>query len=271
MIRIDTGTGWLLVEHGEHARLAGRFAAHWGNEAFAPPEPRADLLVAVSRHDDAWKERDDPPHLTREGRPSGYTKELVGRYSAFEEIDLGDYLSVRGRSTEKVAGDNPYAAVIISMHTVDLLTNQADLSKLGESDRALHGRFVEGQRRRQRELLGGLSAQPQYAASVLPEVLHQGFDFLQACDSLSLTACVRFESPIPLRGRHPTRAGETAVLDCTPLGNDTYRVSPYPFDVDDFEEEARCKFVPPKFGDLADFRATYAAAPYATLRVRIVR
>src|SRR5579863_7051680 len=122
MIRIETDAGWILVEHREHARLAGRFAARWGNAAFAVPEPRADVLVAVMRHDDAWAERDALPFLTRQGRPSAFSRELVGTYSAFEEIDLADYLAVRGRAAEAVAADNPYAAIIISMHTVDLLT-----------------------------------------------------------------------------------------------------------------------------------------------------
>ena len=33
MIRIQTPEGYLLVGHQEHARLAGRFAARWGNAA----------------------------------------------------------------------------------------------------------------------------------------------------------------------------------------------------------------------------------------------
>src|SRR5580658_3757490 len=127
MIRIETDSGWILVEHREHARLAGRMAEHWGNGEFAPPEPRADILEAVARHDDAWAARDETPFLTPEGRPSAFSRELVGKYSAFEEMDFADYLAVRGRAAQAVAADNPYAAVIISMHTVSLLTTQADL------------------------------------------------------------------------------------------------------------------------------------------------
>ncbi len=39
MIRIATPTGYTLVAHQEHARLAGRFAEHWGNAFFPPPAP----------------------------------------------------------------------------------------------------------------------------------------------------------------------------------------------------------------------------------------
>src|SRR5450432_3264265 len=118
MLRFQTADGWMLIEHREHARLAGKFAHYYGNDEFAPPEPLDDILVAVIRHDDAWKERDTLPFLTRENKPSAFSKELVGKYSAFEEIDLIDYLAVRGRATEAVATDNPYAAILVSMHTV---------------------------------------------------------------------------------------------------------------------------------------------------------
>jgi len=41
MLRLETETGWWLVTHPDHARLAGAFAERWGNEKFLPPEPRA--------------------------------------------------------------------------------------------------------------------------------------------------------------------------------------------------------------------------------------
>ncbi len=48
----------------DHARLAGVFAEQWGNESFLPPEPRANVLKGISRHDDGWKERDATPQIT---------------------------------------------------------------------------------------------------------------------------------------------------------------------------------------------------------------
>jgi len=271
MIRIETDAVWTLVEHREHARLAGRLAAHWGNAEFAAPEPRADILEAVFHHDDAWAARDSDPRLTREGRPSAFSEELVGKYSAFEEIDLADYLAVRGRAAEAVAADNPYAAVIISRHTVDLLTRQADLSRLTESDRALHRDFIDGQRRRQLELIG-VAAGRVAADAVAPERLLRAFEFLQACDSLSLAVCVRFPRPIALQHRHPRRDGTLSGLLCSPLGNDTYRVEPFPFDTDVLRLEVPCRDVPKgKFGDEAEFRSAYLGAPIGRLKFQFLR
>jgi hypothetical protein len=271
MIRIATDAGWTLVEHREHARLAGHIAAHWGNADFAAPEPRADILEAVFHHDDAWTARDSDPHLTRQGRPSAFSEELVGKYSAFEEIDLADYLGVRGLAAEAVAAANPYAAVIISMHTVDLLTRQADLSGLSESDRSLHRDFIEGQRRRQVELIAQAAGRTG-ADAVAPARLLRAFEFLQACDSLSLAACVRYPKPIPLQHKHPRRDGTLAVLQCTPLGAGAYRVAPFPFDSDVLRLGVPCRNVPAReFRDEADYRSAYFAAPVARLELEFVR
>jgi hypothetical protein len=270
MIRIEEDAGWRLVEHREHARLAGEFARQWGNAEFAPPEPRDDILLAVTRHDDAWSERDASPAVTREGRPAAFSSELVGSYSAFEEIDLADYLAVRARATEAVARDNPFAAIIVSMHTVNLLTEQADLRGLSAPMRAIHQDFVAGQRERQGELAAqvathreGVTAEP---------MLTRAFCFLQVCDSLSLVACVRFTAPIVLRHEHPRRDGRLTRLLCTPLGQDVYRVSPYPFARDGLTAEVPTKWIKGRrFADAAALRAAYHAAAVEPLAITIVR
>jgi hypothetical protein len=272
MIRIETKKGWTLVEHPAHARLAGRFAARWGNDEFPVPEPRGDILEAVTRHDDAWGERDRVPFLTRQGRPSAFSQELVGKYSAFEEIDLADYLGVRGRAAEVVAADNPFAAVIISMHTVDLLTTHADLSGLGDADRELHRVFIEDQRQRQAGRIRALSASPRSAPFASPGGMRRAFEFLQACDSLSLVVCSRYPRPIPLRHLHPRKDGTLAAIECTPLGNDTYRLSPSPLDAEEVVFELPCRHVPGReFADQDAFRAAYAATPVSSLAVTLVQ
>jgi hypothetical protein len=272
MIRIETGEGWILVEHREHARLAGRFAARWGNALFAAPEPRADVLTAVRRHDDAWAAKDGSPHMTRQGRPGAFSQELVGKYSAFEEIDLADYLAVRGRAAQVVAVDNPFAAVVISMHTVDLLTAQADLSALSGRERRIHADFIEEQHRQQAALIRRLEGNPRYREAVSRARLRRAFEFLQACDSLSLAVCVRFPRRIRLRHRHPRSDGRSVWLECLPLGGDAYRVAPYPFDEDKIDFHLPCRRLEGHtFPDAASFRAAYSRAPVGMLRIRIVK
>lgn len=275
MIRIPTPEGYLLARHQDHARLAGRFAEHWGNALFHPPAPvgsatLSDIITAVARHDDAWAGRDASPLLTRQGRPSAFTRELVGAYSAFEEIDLPDYLRVRGEATEAVAGDNPLAAIIISMHTVNLLTEQADLATIKPEERPLHAAFIEGQLARQHELAATVAAAGR-AADTAPALLRRAFEFLQACDNLSLLVCCCYDQARPLRHRHPDTAGELRTIEVTPLGGARYRLAPWPFDQAELHFEVPARRVPAAAcADLAAFRAAYAAATEEMLPVHLV-
>ena len=276
MIRAETEKGWLLITHQDHARLAGKFARAWGNALFAAPEPREAVAEAVARHDDGWVGRDAKPSLTPEGRPSAFSKELVGTYAAFEEVGIEDYLRVRGEATEAVAKDSPYAAVLVSMHTVNLLTQQMDASTLSERARGLHAAFVAGQRARQAELIGGLAADPAFAEAIQPEALERGFKFLQCCDNLSLLACAAFPKASQLRHAHPARDGTEHSLLCEPVspkpeGFDVvFRISPSPFGEVPLEFTIPCREVAGKtFGSDEEFAALYAAAPVQVLRGRI--
>ena len=105
MLRLETETGWWLVTHPDHARLAGAVAEHWGNDLFAPPEPRQHVLLGIHAHDDGWAVRDAKPSVTKQGKPAAFSVELVGKYSAFEEIDLQDYLNVRERAGSGDCGE----------------------------------------------------------------------------------------------------------------------------------------------------------------------
>ena len=128
MLRLETETGFWLITHPDHAHLAAAFASHWGNDLFLAPSPRANVLHAIEVHDDGWIGRDAHPQITRAGKPSAFSSELVGKYSAFEEIDLADYLAVRESAVQQVEAVNPYAALLVSMHTYNLLTARADRS-----------------------------------------------------------------------------------------------------------------------------------------------
>src|SRR5271169_1061687 len=142
MLRLETETGWWLVTHPDHAHLAGAFAERWGNDLFPSPEPREHVLRGIACHDDGWTARDAAPQITRQGKPSAFSVELVGKYSAFEEIDLADYLAVRDRAVRLIAASDAYAAILISMHTYNLLTAHADRSTIAPERLPLLDHFL---------------------------------------------------------------------------------------------------------------------------------
>src|SRR5579863_2839041 len=146
MLRLETETGWWLVTHPDHARLAGAFAERWGNELFLSPEPRENVLRGIACHDDGWTARDAAPQITRQGKPSAFSTELVGKYSGFEEIDLVDYLAVRDSAVRVIAAEDPYAAILVLMHTYSLLSEHADRSTIAPAGITLLDAFLEQQR-----------------------------------------------------------------------------------------------------------------------------
>ena len=261
MIRLEDNADWLLLTHKDHATLAGEFARHWKNQDFAPPEPFAHILDAVSRHDDSWAVPDAEPNLSPEGEPAAFSQELVGTYDAFEDIDLAAYLSVRSNATEDAAQRDPYAAVLISMHTVNLLTDQADLSTLNEEELAMHSRFIDGQLQRQQQLKDSLRKQPDFERFASEKDFLRGFQFLQACDSFSLFAGVDFKHKGTLRHVQPTRNGVNVSIELTPLGNRCFQLSPWPLDEPTIDFSVPYKRIPKSAtSDLQTFRAAYSAA-----------
>jgi hypothetical protein len=221
MIRAETELDWLLVTHPDHAHLAGQFADAWGNAQFEKPHPYTDIQYAIYHHDDGWLRRDSSPSLTAAGKPEAFTSDLVGAYSAFEEIDLPAYLEVRRQATAEVAAVNPVAAVIVSMHTVNLLTEQADIETIRREHRSVHADFVASQQAWQGEIMSQFGLDPI--------AMRRGFEFLQCCDNLSLITCSGYDQPRVLRHAQPDHEGTSHPISCIPIGGSTWKLTPWPF------------------------------------------
>ncbi|MFT4111712.1 DUF3891 family protein [Silvibacterium sp.] len=271
MLRLETETGWWLVAHADHARLAGEFAAVWGNTQFRAPEPRVHVLKGIARHDDGWITRDAAPQITRAGKPSAFSVELVGKYSAFEEIDLADYLAVRERAVGLLAEEDAYAAVLVSMHTYNLLTERADRSTIRTEELSLLDAFLA----RQRALQEALTVRIAEDAFLSEEArsmtrVREHFRLLQATDNLSLLTCVDFRGPATLLHPLPLNDGRTAEIAVRSMGERSFVLNPYPFTQDGLEFQFPARHVTGKaYAAAADLQRAYAAAPVERLTVRV--
>jgi len=231
MLRLETETGYWLITHPDHARLAGAFSTRWGNKLFAKPQPRTHVLHGIHVHDDGWAVRDASPAITRQGKPSAFSQELVGKYSAFEEIDLADYLAVRERAVEQVQAADPYAALLVSMHTYNLLTEHADRATIAPPQLPLLDAFLERQSERQDDLRRRIRANPELSANdTTDETILNNFRLLQACDNLSLLSCVAFMKPATLLHALPTNDGGATTVAVSAIAPRHFRLEPYPFD-----------------------------------------
>jgi Protein of unknown function (DUF3891) len=271
MLRLETQTGWWLVTHPDHARLAGAFAERWGNEQFLPPEPRANVLKGIARHDDGWTERDAAPQVTLQGKPSAFSVELVGKYSAFEEIDLADYLAVRDRAVRLIAAEDAYAAVLISMHTYNLLTAHADRSTIAPADLPLLDRFLEEQIAFQNSLREKIAADAEFAPEqATSTAILDHFRLLQATDNLSLLTCVDYVQPAHLLHPLPLREGGYTEVRVRHAGTRHFVLEPYPFERSGLTFEFPARFVEGKlFGSAGELREAYTEAHVETLSVTV--
>jgi hypothetical protein len=271
MLRLETENGWWLVTHPDHARLAGNFAERWGNERFLAPEPRTSVLKGIARHDDGWAERDARPQITRQGKPSAFSTELVGNYSAFEEIDLADYLAVRDRAVRLIAVEDAYAAVLISMHTYSLLTDHADRSTIAPEQLPLLDQFLDQQKTFQQSLREQIASDRQFTpqqASAVAILDH--FRLLQATDNLSLLTCVDFRQPAHLLHPLPLRDGGQSRVDVRSAGRRRFVLEPHPFAEPVLSFRFPARHVEGKsFSSSADLQRKFDAAPVAMLSVTV--
>jgi Protein of unknown function (DUF3891) len=271
MLRLETETGWWLVTHPDHARLAGAFAENWGNENFLAPEPRARVLKGIARHDDGWLARDAVPQITRQGKPSAFSVELVGKYSAFEEIDLADYLAVRDRAVRLIAQEDPYAAILISMHTYSLLNDHADRSTIAPSDLPLLDNFLEQQKSFQASLTRQIATDSSLPADQRSEsAILDHFRLLQATDNLSLLTCVDFSRPANLLHPLPVRGGGHARVEVRSAGSRHFVLDPYPFADRSLSFRFPARHVAGKvFSSAAELQAGFNAARVEMLSVTV--
>jgi hypothetical protein len=271
MLRLESETGWWLVTHPDHARLAGAFAERWGNDLFLAPEPREQVLRGIGHHDDGWAARDAVPQITRQGKPSAFSTELVGKYSGFEEIDLVDYLAVRDRAVRQIGEEDPYAALLISMHTYSLLNDRSDRSTILPQQLPLFEKFLDGQKELQGSWRKQIAANPKLRPEhKTDEAILDHFRLLQANDYLSLLTCVDFQKPVELLHALPARGGKRIPVQARSIGTRHFVLDPYPFAEASLTFQFPARHVKGKtFSSAKELQDAFASAPVETLSVKV--
>ena len=230
------------------------------------------MLKGIARHDDGWAARDATPQITRQGKPSAFSVELVGKYSAFEEIDLADYLAVRDRAVRLIAAEDPYAALLISMHTYSLLNDHADrstiapdafaparpVSRAAEGISAVAARADRGRCQRSRR-----SKRATPRSSTISGCCRR-------TDNLSLLTCVDFSRPANLLHPLPLRDGGHAAIEAHSPARGTSFSIPYPFAEPSLRFQFPARHVKGKlFSSAEELGEQFAAAAVETQTVTL--
>lgn len=258
MIVADLGDRYQFVTQPAHAELAGQFADRWGGAA-TRPDSFESLVVAAYHHDVGWEAYDRRPRLDDEGEPVD-----------FRGMPPDPWIPLYEDGIEAVVALDSYAGLLVSLHGAGLRNRRYGLSPEWPETPAAFEAFVDGEERRQRELLAGLLADgdtDQRASPLSPDAeatlaamhdsdrvpgegagrLWDDYRRLQAWDTLSLSFAVTDDPPayetvesVPGTDRSTMTLSVARTEDeDRGTGNDpegvagaptTYTVDPYPFE-----------------------------------------
>ncbi len=262
----------VLLAQEDHADLAAQFAAHWGNDEFAPLEPYATMLFATTYHDSHYRELEaGPPMHPEKGRPYGH-RELPPAPARWDALraNIG-WLRQR----------DPYAGLIVSMHHTGLAQSRYGVvrskragSGYGRVMRPEVAAIVEALEAEQRDAQQALGlAEPEGQAALwLNYRLLQVFDLLSlyfCCDGYDGEQLVDERiGPVPV-----DRRGEREVeLQLQPVGPNRVQVTPYPFDCSPLPIAVTGRVMAPTAGASADEgREGYYRATRTVLSWELVR
>ena len=63
IVRNQSDGSVVMITQNDHAKLAGLFAAHWGNAKFERPRPYVSMMRAAQYHDGGWLRYETNPLL----------------------------------------------------------------------------------------------------------------------------------------------------------------------------------------------------------------
>lgn len=249
--RIDDDS-LLLVLQIDHSRIAGWFAAHWGNEQFESLRPYRSMVLATQEHDSGWWEWEIRPTLNKEGYPLDY----IGSVGALGEIWLDLYKGI----VHRIAAIDAYAAYFISMHGDGLVTKGMGLLDYMPDWSSIDPRFkifVDEQHEIRSGLLEQIRADEEMQPLATDEYLWKNYRHMEVFDQLAQFVCNRYPFNSLAREKGPTPTLSDLPVPVAPDQSDTNvkievvdetqaMMTPYPFDIDPLPISFQGRILPNK-------------------------
>jgi hypothetical protein len=242
----------LCIHQTTHALMAVQFCRYWGNDHFAAPQPYTPVMMAIAQHDNGWYEWELSPRLGPDGAPMDF----------MTYTDQAGKTALWQRGIDRVWGQHPYAALLISRHASILYEKfLAQDAYSGENQHAVL-RFLSAQRElmeRARRLLGG---DLDLLAAMQREFIETNTRLLQFGDHASLQVSVPWSAETMLTHCPLDYTGATVEIR---MGYDdqTITFDPWPYGVDQFEVTLEGYLIDgERFADEADYHRALAEAQF---------
>jgi hypothetical protein len=261
IVRKDKAGRVLVAGQTDHSRLAGQFAAHWGNRLFAPVEPYESVVRMAHFHDYGHLRYETAPQFNPQTGETPNFREVKKDAKMLEEYEwcFDWFLAL-----------DPYAAVLASMHRTGLSRRRYDAIVHPKQEvRPLPtevDEFVVRNERKRAEMLSTRGWDPQQ--------LRVNYRLMQVWDLMSLYfSCQEpYDEVIdPVPTSYQTRDGDGVRMTLRPIDPNRVTIDPYPFDVD------RCHFQlmgrrldPPTYESRDAFMRAYFQAPLEGIEFELV-
>lgn len=252
----------------QHTTFAGELARHFGNEDFAPLEPREPLEFVVANHDRGW---DDLDGRAPQDPATGLPYNLV-------TTPISEIVATSAGSPDYNERRHPLSGLISSMHSYGLYHGRYGLApdklfidRVPDGMRPEVDAMLDGELARQGRLRAELEADPATVAWAGEDAVFCAYKQLQFFDTFSLYCHMQ-----------PAGARGDATFDHVPAGSTTdvsisvqerpgavYRLDPYPFDVDHLELFTEGRYLLPADPG-TDLAAVMASTPVERQTVTLV-
>ena len=258
IIRKESTGNLLVIGQTDHSRLVGQLAAHWGNAAFAVPEPYESVVRAAAYHDYGWLRYETSPLIDGEsGEPFQFLK--VPLTSA--------QMAAYQWSLDWMAEIDTYSGLIVNMHRTGLWKGRYQTIKhpMGYNIKTMSPEI-------QAFIAKNEAWQERERALLDHDNVWTNYKLMQVWDLLGLYFCCQdpyedYVEPVPAQYGD----GEGVVMRMKPVGAGKVAFDPYPFDVRPCRIQLGFRRLPTtSFPDVETFRRAYFQAELELMQFELV-
>jgi Protein of unknown function (DUF3891) len=250
IVRNQSDGSVVMITQNDHAKLAGLFAAHWGNQQFERPRPYVSMMRAAQYHDGGWLRYETNPYLDP----------ATGKSPSYQQVpNDAAQLAAYQWAIDMLTDVDNYSGLMVSKHRTGLWQSRygAITQPPPGPPRKLSSDiedFIARNEARQHVITTGLD---RHEVTV-------NYSLLQVWDLLSLYICSHERHKEHVIGPAPTAyasGSSGAALKLTPTAPGTIAIDPYPFDRVPLETAVVYRALPGSaLHDADTFKAAYFGA-----------
>jgi len=258
MIVREMPNGQLLcLNQTTHALMAEQFVRHWGNTDFARPTPYAEMMLAVSQHDNGWYDWELQPRLCANGYPMDFLKDD----EPLAKLDLWRL------SVSRVYAQHPYAAIPVGRHAAWLY--QGALNEITDATvKAQTIAFIEEQETLTTHVRQLLAENQRFTEWLREDALNANTRLLQFGDFAVLQVAIPWANT-RVMAKCPLNHREQVDIQMQ-FDEKVITFDPWPFGVDGFDVTIHGRLLDQRhFANEAAYHAALAKAPLHELHWQV--